>query len=93
VCKQIIECINQVVAMSSRAREIRGPVIRGDIVGRVGKSARGIMWVADEGIVCGTMRCYAGDYVMGMRGVDEKGVGGGENSSTEFPCPGTGTAS
>jgi len=43
--KQIIELINQVVTMSSMLVRSGGPVIRGNIVGMIGRMARGVMWV------------------------------------------------
>ena len=42
--KQIIERINQVVTMSSKLVRSGGPVIRGNIVGRIRRMERGGMW-------------------------------------------------
>ena len=43
--KQIIELINQVVTMSSMLVRSGGPVIRGNIVSRIRRMARGGIWV------------------------------------------------
>ena len=43
--KQIIELINQVVTISSMLERSGGPIIRGNIVGRIRRMARGGMWV------------------------------------------------
>jgi len=90
VCKkQIIEIINQVVVMSLTAREVRGPVIRGNIVGRIGRRGVRRMWVADEGIGCETMRCCVGGGSIQCK-VSENGCSD-EEGSTELPCQGRGT--
>lgn len=47
----------------------------------------------DEGIGCGTMRCYAGDGSIQCKDVGEKGPSRDEKSSSELPCRGRGTAS
>jgi hypothetical protein len=68
--KQIMERINQVVAMSSKLVRSGSPVIRGNIVGRIGRGVRLGKDAGDEGIGCETMRCNADD---GSIGCDEVG--------------------
>ena len=78
--KQIIERINQVVTMSSKLVRSGGPVIRGNIVGRIRRMEREIERRnvgGDEGIGCETMRCYADDG-----SIQCKDVGGKEQALT-----------